>query len=117
MGGGVWGAKGRGGPPPDHNPANIILCREKDGGIRAVITDFGISTESAAITDTEGGTPAYMAPELWRHEKASHASDVFSLGVILCEMVTGQKPFRETAAGEGPVYPPAPPTRLNKSPG
>jgi len=99
----------------DLKPANIILCREKDGGIRAVITDFGISTESTAITDTEGGTPAYMAPELWRHEKASQASDVFSLGVILCEMVTGQKPFRETTAGEGPVYPAAPPTRLNKS--
>jgi tetratricopeptide (TPR) repeat protein len=99
----------------DLKPANIILCREKDGGLRAVITDFGISTESAATTDTEGGTPAYMAPELWRHEKASQASDVFSLGVILCEMVTGKRPFRETTAGQGPVYPAAPPTHLNQS--
>lgn len=101
----------------DLKPANIILCREKDGGVRAVITDFGISTENSATSDTEGGTPAYMAPELWRREKASQASDVFSLGVILCEIVTGQRPFREMTAGRGPVYPPTPPSQLNKSVG
>src|SRR5579864_4350327 len=84
----------------DLKPGNVILCRDKDGGKRAVITDFGLSTEGAVAGEDGGGTPSYMAPELGCNAKeaqASQASDVFSLGVILYEIVTGQKPFPASA--------------------
>ncbi|HEY6351276.1 MAG TPA: protein kinase [Candidatus Angelobacter sp.] len=97
----------------DLKPGNVILCRNQHGRIRAVITDFGLSTEGAGAS--EGGTPSYMAPELWRDGKeaqASQASDVFSLGVILYEMITGQKPFPATVEGNGIAHPPVAPSKL-----
>jgi eukaryotic-like serine/threonine-protein kinase len=70
---------------------NIIVTTGADGSLRAVITDFGLAreTESAQQTRQSGpaaGTPAYMAPELWKGQKASKTSDVYALGVILFEM-------------------------------
>ena len=67
---------------------NIFLCRESDGKTRAVITDFGLSG-GCSDSDTVGGTPRYMAPELWLGERSSQASDIYALGVIFHEMVTG----------------------------
>ena len=98
----------------DLKPANVILCHRKDGSKRAVITDFGLSTESSINAELSGGTPSYMAPELGRGEKASQASDVFSLGVILYEMVTGQKPFPKGTESNGNLHPPRPPSQLVK---
>jgi Flp pilus assembly protein TadD len=76
---------------------NIILTTSADGSERAVITDFGLARRPAsslrtAPSGTAGGTPDYMAPELWHGEKASVASDIFALGVILFEMVSGCRP-------------------------
>lgn len=80
---------------------NVILTRAGDGKLRAVITDFGLARrpEISQSTWQSGqlvGTPDYMAPELWRGEKASVASDIYALGVILQEMVSQERP----AAGE-----------------
>jgi tetratricopeptide (TPR) repeat protein/TolB-like protein len=86
---------------------NVILTTSAEGSVRAVITDFGLArrTESSQRTrqsGVAGGTPAYMAPELWKGEKASPASDVFALGVILHELASGQLPFgSETTVLEG----------------
>src|SRR5437870_7370670 len=66
----------------DLKPGNMMLCRKKDGSTRAVITDFGLSTDSTIASEMAGGTPSYMAPELLHGGKASQASDVFSLGEI-----------------------------------
>ncbi len=79
----------------DFKSSNIILCSSPDG-IRAVITDFGLACgieESGEL----GGTRRYMAPELSRGEKTSKASDIYALGVVLYEMVTGQPPFEDSA--------------------
>src|SRR5207249_2137312 len=78
----------------DLKSGNVILTRGTDGALRAVITDFGLARRPGAAQRTAqsgegGGTPDYMAPELLRGEKASTASDVYALGVILHELVSG----------------------------
>ena len=85
----------------DFKTANVILTRDEASGIRAVITDFGVSIDSGAPTESLTqfgltavvGTPAYMPPEQLRGDGASVASDVYSLGVVAFEMLTGRLPF------------------------
>ncbi|MGA2371892.1 MAG: protein kinase domain-containing protein [Candidatus Korobacteraceae bacterium] len=85
----------------DLKSGNVILCQNEDGSRRAVITDFGLAGPSSSSGEM-AGTPAYMAPELWRGESASKLSDIYALGVILYEMVAGRKPYRrEDDAGLG----------------
>jgi len=78
----------------DLKTGNVMLCPTAKEGMRVVIMDFGLAG-AVALDSTEGGTPAYMAPELWKGEKASCASDIYSLGVILYEIVTGRMPVEE----------------------
>jgi serine/threonine protein kinase/Flp pilus assembly protein TadD len=78
----------------DLKSTNIILTKAANGSPRAVITDFGLARgREAALASTasgvEGGTPDYMAPELWRGQKATVASDIYALGVIFYEMLSG----------------------------
>jgi serine/threonine protein kinase/Flp pilus assembly protein TadD len=84
---------------------NVILTPANDAPARAVITDFGLARRREAAQRTApsgqaGGTPAYMAPELWKGEKASIATDIYALGVILFELISGRTPERP-APGEG----------------
>jgi serine/threonine protein kinase/Tol biopolymer transport system component len=77
----------------DIKPSNILLD-ERDN---AYLTDFGIAKMLGTTTHvtTEGvvGTPHYMSPERCRGKSATPASDIYSLGAILFELVTGQPPF------------------------
>jgi eukaryotic-like serine/threonine-protein kinase len=77
----------------DLKSGNVILCKNDDGSLRAVITDFGLAGGPDLSSGVMGGTPGYMAPELNRGERASKASDIYALGVILYEMVAGRKPY------------------------
>jgi eukaryotic-like serine/threonine-protein kinase len=79
---------------------NVILTKATDGTSRAVITDFGLArgiqpqVEDAppgGFGSAVGGASEYMAPELWRGEKPSLASDIYALGVICHEMLTGRR--------------------------
>ncbi|SDU47655.1 serine/threonine protein kinase [Jiangella alkaliphila] len=76
----------------DIKPENILLL---DGDWQ--LADFGISRYAEATTgdDTRkyAWTPQYAAPEQWRAERASAATDVYALGVIAFEMLTGSRPF------------------------
>jgi len=77
----------------DIKPANIMLL--KDGTIR--VADFGIARiqgSSATVTGTVLGTPSYMSPEQLEGKKIDGKSDLFSLGVSLYELLTGEKPFK-----------------------
>ena len=76
----------------DLKPDNVILCENADGGVRAVITDFGLSGGAVELGGLYG-TPHYMAPELWVGEKVSRASDIHAFGVILHEMLAGPSSY------------------------
>src|ERR1700751_168241 len=92
---------------------NIILCQNEDGSIRPVIPDFGLARGENHPSVEVGGTPDYMAPELWRGQKTSKASDVYALGVILYEIVTGRLPF-DSKSIDGRLIPPPAPRTLAK---
>lgn len=78
----------------DIKPSNILLAT--DG--RALLTDFGVALALDELTLTHTGqtvgTPAYMAPEQANGEEVDGRADLYSLGVVLYQMVTGRTPFR-----------------------
>ncbi len=80
---------------------NVLLVPER-GGLRAVVTDFGIAlapgSEPAGGQQPVVGSPAYMAPEQVAGQYVGPAADVYALGVLLFEMVTGRWPFEDTDA-------------------
>lgn len=90
----------------DIKPANIIL-HNKNGeftenslvtkDVEPVITDFGLARIAHSGNQTASGlvsgTPSYMSPEQARGSKVDHRTDIYSLGVVLYEMVAGRVPF------------------------
>ncbi|MCL4253305.1 MAG: protein kinase [Anaerolineae bacterium] len=78
----------------DLKPSNIML----DDSGNAVLTDFGLAkwvhgTENITRTGNIVGTPAYMSPEQLKGETVDHRSDIYSMGIILYQMLTGKPPF------------------------
>lgn len=78
----------------DLKPANVMINKHHE----PIVMDFGLarrSTVDARLTVSGAilGTPAYMSPEQARGEDSAQSSDIYSLGVILYEMLTGRVPF------------------------
>ena len=107
----------------DIKPANILLTSGATYGIeRPKITDFGVAKlveEHATLTGQILGTPAFMSPEQFTGTPIDGRTDIFSLGVVLYLMSTGEQPFPGegiTAVSYKAVHTdPVPPRRLNPS--
>ena len=91
----------------DFKSSNVILVPAK-GGPRVVVTDFGLARAPTDGADSSSGsltgsglvgTPYYMAPEQVRGGKIGPSADLYALGIVLYEMVTGRLPF----GGDSPL--------------
>ena len=82
----------------DLKPANVML----DGAGKIRLTDFGLAGIAASIkgADVRAGTPAYMAPEQLAGREVSTKSDIYSLGLILYEILTGKRAFEAATLPE-----------------
>ncbi|MEO0477990.1 MAG: serine/threonine-protein kinase [Planctomycetota bacterium] len=109
VGGGLRAAHERGIIHRDLKPGNVMI--DANGDVR--LTDFGLAGHVRTLEDevSIGGTPAYMAPELFRGETPSVESDIYAFGILLYELLTGERPFRGSnlqelrAAHESPIRP------------
>jgi serine/threonine protein kinase len=84
----------------DIKPGNLLLTQSN----RIKIADFGlahmkVSRGFASRPYGVCGTPCYTAPEVLRNEKYGMEADIFSLGIILCQMMTGSYPFSSVPVG------------------
>jgi eukaryotic-like serine/threonine-protein kinase len=84
----------------DIKPANVLL---ESGSDRVVLTDFGIAQVAGATTLTETGSfvgsPEYTAPERMSGARTGPESDLWSLGALLCTVLSGESPFRRDSLG------------------
>jgi serine/threonine protein kinase len=96
-------AHSRGTVHRDLKPSNVLLDSDEDRG--PMLTDFGFARlmgdSSVSLTLSGGilGTPAYIAPEVWELDKAEPPADIYALGCILYEVLTGEVLF----AGKTPM--------------
>jgi eukaryotic-like serine/threonine-protein kinase len=106
----------------DLKPANLFLARRRDGGKLVKVLDFGISKAQKmdrAVTATGSllGTPLYMSPEQVQDPRSADTrSDIWALGVILHELLTGELPFEgESLPALGAAIVAGPPRSIRDS--
>jgi eukaryotic-like serine/threonine-protein kinase len=108
----------------DLKPANVFLARLPDGTTRVKLLDFGISKvlegaagvdQSQTVEGTIMGTPLFMAPEQARGDEVDARTDIWAVGVILYNLLTGRLPFESNQSMRTLAYvlsrEPVPPSR------
>jgi eukaryotic-like serine/threonine-protein kinase len=89
----------------DLKPGNVLLERQEDGSWQPYVLDFGLAWDQEAAvgltrTGAVTGTPAYLSPEQARGQPLDRRSDVYSLGVVLYELLSGRVPLRAGSLAE-----------------
>ncbi len=92
----------------DIKPANILLAQDSNGGHGDIkISDFGaalVTTSDQTRTQVTGvGSPAYMSPQQLRDQPLTHQTDIYSLGVMMYQLLTGRLPFG-SSSNYGMIY-------------
>jgi len=85
----------------DLKPENVMICRHEDGKEYAVVMDFGLAKERRADAELQKltatgiilGTPEFMSPEQLRGKTLDARTDIYSLALLVYEMLTGKLPF------------------------
>jgi serine/threonine-protein kinase len=89
----------------DLKPDNVFLAVEPDGQMMPKIVDFGISKDvresPITLNGQTVGTPSYMSPEQTMGDPVDARSDVFAMGLLVYECLSGRNPFVIEATGEG----------------
>ncbi len=113
----------------DLKPGNVLLIDSENEarGMKAVITDFGLASRSISsnaeslpttqsLTPNLFGTPLYMAPEQIGGQPTTTRTDIYALGLVIYEMLTGDRPFQgdtpTLAAMKRLSEPPIPPRKV-----
>jgi serine/threonine-protein kinase len=86
----------------DLKPENVMICRRPDGSEYAVVMDFGLAKERRAEGELQKltatgiilGTPEFMSPEQLRGKTLDARTDIYSLALLVYEMLTGKLPFQ-----------------------
>jgi hypothetical protein len=84
----------------DVKPANIMVGERVGVGVVAKLVDFGIARSATSDDRRIVGSPRYMAPEQFRGHAVDGRADIYALGVVLHEMVTGRPPFEAPTPAE-----------------
>lgn len=85
----------------DIKPGNLFVTQ----GGPAKVMDFGIAAAAGDTGTASGGTPAYASPEQSRRDALDGRSDIFSLGAVLYEMLTGRRMFADGSDSISPIWP------------
>lgn len=104
----------------DIKPGNILVTTNQKGALRCIVVDFGLA-QTMDTREAEGdevaGTPDYLAPEQLAGDPIDHRTDIYSLGAVFYELLTGHVPFRGRNVGETlhliSGADPAPPSQLD----
>jgi serine/threonine protein kinase len=82
----------------DVKPANILV----DLAGKPFVTDFGLAIRASTVQElgVMAGTPAYMSPEQWQGMPVDRRTDIWSIGIILYEMLIGRRPFGGSTVAE-----------------
>lgn len=101
----------------DIKPSNILFKQLPSGETKVLLSDFGIA-RAGVPAGVRGiiGTPGYMSPEQASGKEVDHRSDIYSLGVVLYEMLAGRVPFEGTTLDVMHQHihqPPLPPSKIN----
>ena len=92
----------------DLKPENIMIGRRHDGTDWVKVVDFGIAktvereegSQTVTVAGVSLGTPEYMSPEQFAGERLDHRTDIYSLGLVLFNMLTGQLPYPTVTSKE-----------------
>lgn len=111
----------------DLKPSNILVSKDGepkllDFGISKILSEEFEQINSATVTRMGAMTPSYASPEQLQRESVTTATDIYSLGIILYELLSGHRPFEEKEENFKDIYeavlntdPPLPSSKLEKS--